>query len=68
MHRKTGKREIACLMLAFLAGMFVWGVAVPAAMEAARYLTLPVFTFAGAAFGLDAWAKQLSEMGNADNR
>jgi len=56
---KTYKRETAAALLAYLGVMFVWGVFRGEAMEAARYLTLPVFTFAGAAFGFDAWAKQM---------
>ncbi len=48
-------------MLAFLAGFFIWGVWVETAREAARFLTLPIFTFAGGAFGLDAWAKQVRD-------
>ena len=59
--RKTFKRETAVCMLAFLAGFFIWGVWVETAREAARFLTLPIFTFAGGAFGLDAWAKQVRE-------
>lgn len=57
--RKTYKREIATVMVAFLGAFFVWGVFRAEAGEAARYLTLPVFAFAGGAFGLDAMAKQL---------
>ncbi len=57
--RKTYKRELAILMLAFLAGLVVWGIYNSEARDAARFLTLPIFTFAGGAFGLDALAKQL---------
>lgn len=56
---KTYKRELATFLLAFLLALFVWGVEEGQAYEAARYLTLPVFSFAGGAFGMDAWAKQL---------
>ena len=56
---KTFKRELSVVMLAFLGVIFVWGIGNPQAAEAARFLTLPVFTFAGGAFGLDAWAKQM---------
>ena len=55
---KTYKRETAAAMFAFLGGMFVWGVYQPAAMQAAQFLTLPIFTFGGAAFALDAVFKQ----------
>jgi len=56
---KTYKRELAVVMLAFLGALFVWGVFDPEAKDSARFLTLPIFTFAGGAFGMDAWAKQL---------
>lgn len=56
---KTFKRELAAVMLAFLAGLVIWGIFDEQARDAARFLTLPVFTFAGGAFGLDALAKQL---------
>ena len=56
---KTYKREVAIVMLCFLAGFFVWGVFNGQSAESARFLTLPIFTFAGGAFGLDAWAQQL---------
>ena len=58
-REKTYKREIAVALLAYLLGFFLWGVFEPEAGEAARFLTLPVFTFAAGAFGLDALAKQL---------
>lgn len=56
---KTYKRETAGGLLVFLMGLFVWGVWEPMAFEAAQFLTLPVFTFAGGAFGMDAYAKQI---------
>ena len=56
---KTYKRELASGMLLFLGVFFLWGVENVQAAEAARYMTLPVFTFAGGAFGMDAWAKQI---------
>lgn len=46
-------------MLALLFGFFLWGVFRETAMQAAEFLTVPVFGFAGGAFGLDAWAKQV---------
>jgi hypothetical protein len=55
---KTYKREVAIAMFTFLGGMFVWGVYRTEAMQAAQFLTLPVFTFGGAAFALDAVFKQ----------
>jgi len=55
---KTYKREVAGGMLVFLGVMFVWGVGNEVAIEAARFLTLPIFTFAGGAFAIDAVFKQ----------
>lgn len=55
---KTYKREVAGAMLVFLGGLFVWGVWVPEAAQAATYLTLPIFTFAAGAFAIDAVFKQ----------
>jgi len=55
---KTYKREVAGVMLAYLGVMFVVGVYNPVAFEAARFLTLPIFTFAGGAFAIDAVFKQ----------
>lgn len=57
--RKTYKREVALLLLVFWAGMTVWGVSEERAMQAAEFMALFVFTFAGGAWGLDALAKQL---------
>jgi len=57
---KTYKRETAGVMLAFLGGMFVWGVAGNAdAMATAESLKMPLLLWAGGAFGMDAWSKQL---------
>lgn len=58
MRDKTFKREMAVVQFIFLGGLFVWGVKEPAAMQAAQFLTLPVFTFGGAAFAMDAVFKQ----------
>jgi hypothetical protein len=55
---KTYKREVALALLVILFGLFGWGVFDPEAMQAAMFLTLPVFTFAGGAFALDAAFKQ----------
>lgn len=57
---KTYKREAACVMLAFLAGLCVYGLwsGDNAALEWAKLLTAPIFLFAGGAFGLDVVAKQ----------
>lgn len=58
MKPKTYKREVAVAMLVFLAGMFGWGVYEERAMQAAEYLTLPIFTFVAGAFAMDAVFKQ----------
>jgi hypothetical protein len=55
---KTYKRETAAVMFVFLGYMFVWGVSTPEAKQIAEFLTLPIFTFGGAAFALDAVFKQ----------
>lgn len=59
-ERKTYKRETACVMLATLAGLFAWGLSVDKAqvVDVAKFLTTPIFMFAGGAFGMDAIAKQ----------
>jgi hypothetical protein len=57
--RKTYKRETAILMLVYLGAFFTWGVGNETALRIAEFLTLPVFGFATAAFGVDAYAKQL---------
>lgn len=41
-------------MLVFLLGSHAWGVAEPRAAQMAEFLTFPIFTFAGAAFAMDA--------------
>lgn len=55
---KTYKREVALVMLTFWAGMSIWGVWEPEAQRIFEFVTLPVFTFAGGAFALDATFKQ----------
>lgn len=58
-QRKTWKREVALTMLAFNLVAHVWGVWKPEAAEMARFMTTPIFLFATAAYGLDAYAKQV---------
>lgn len=58
MKTKTYKREVAGAMLLYLGVMFAVGVSNEQAMQAAEFLTLPIFGFAGAAFALDWRAKQ----------
>ncbi|WP_422049726.1 hypothetical protein [Shimia sp.] len=55
---KTYKREVASVMLVFLAVMWVWGIFDEIAFEAAKFLTVPVLGWSGAAFALDWKAKQ----------
>jgi hypothetical protein len=45
-------------MLGYLGLFFIWGVSNATALRIAEFLTLPVFGFVTAAFGLDALAKQ----------
>jgi len=57
--QKTYKRETAWVLLVGLAGLFVWGgFGNTEARQMAEFLTLPIFTFAGGAFALDAAFKQ----------
>jgi len=57
-NQKTYKREVACAMLVFLAGLFIAAAFKPSLFQLAEYLTTPVFMFAFAAFGFDAYVKQ----------
>ena len=61
---KTYKREAACAALLFLAGLTMAAIGYPdsLAWEAAKHFTVPIFTFAGMAFGLDAYAKQIKQL------
>lgn len=59
MTEKTYKRETAIAALVVLAGFYTWGVYNPEAAAAADSLVAFVFTFAGLAFGADAYAKQI---------
>lgn len=58
MDTKTYKREVAVVMLLWIAAMAIWGVWQPDARQVAEFFALPVFTFAGGAFALDAVFKQ----------
>lgn len=55
---KTYKREVAVALLAYYIGMSIASIWVPEAGQAAEAAKLSVFTFATAAFALDAGAKQ----------
>lgn len=57
---KTYKREVALGLFTTLAALVVAGVAFghERSWEAAQFFTLPVFSWAAGAFGLDAIAKQ----------
>ena len=60
MTPKTYKRETALGMLAFLAVLAVMAVFRPAeAMPVLEVLVYPILAFAGMAFGLDSYAKQI---------
>jgi len=56
---KTYKRETAWTLMAFLCGLFIWGIWEPEAMRAAEFLTLPIFALLGGALGMDSYAKQI---------
>lgn len=56
---KTYKREIAAGMLAIYFILLIAGVWKPEAAAAAEALKYTVFTFAGLAFGMDAYSKQV---------
>ncbi len=56
---KTYKREVSVAMLIFVGVFHVLGMWMPEAIQVAEYLTTPVFLFAGAAFGMDSYAKQV---------
>lgn len=60
---KTYKREVAYSMLGFLATMSVAGVVIPGALDVAETLVTPIFLFAGGAFGMDAYARQIQKPG-----
>jgi hypothetical protein len=55
---KTFKRELACIMLLYWAGMNTAGIWYPEALQAAEASKIVIWTFVGGAFALDAGAKQ----------
>lgn len=55
---KTYKRETALGLLAFWMILGVAGIWVPEAGRTFEFATLPIFSFAGGAFALDAAFKQ----------
>ena len=57
--KKTWKRETAWALIVWLAGMGGWGVYEPSAMQFAEMITVPIFSFAALAFGMDAYSKQV---------
>lgn len=59
--KKTGKREVAGVMLAYYFVMLTLGVWYPNAAEAAEAIKIPAFTFAGGAFALHAGAVQFKQ-------
>ena len=58
--KKTYKREVALGMLMFLGAIFMASLHTPELLGIAEYLTTPIFLFATAAFGADAYAKQVT--------
>ncbi len=60
---KTYKREVAYVLFGFLATMAVAGIFLPGAFATAEYLVTPIFLFAGGAFGMDAYARQIQKPG-----
>lgn len=54
MKDKTWKREVAVILLVFIGYISLFGD-----IEVLRILVTPIFLFAGGAFGLDAFAKQI---------
>ena len=59
MNPKTYKREVAVALFLALGGFFLAGIWVESAIQVAEFLTAPVFMFGAAAFGVDAYAKQV---------
>ncbi|WP_065324354.1 hypothetical protein [Tritonibacter mobilis] len=58
---KTYKREFAAFMVITTMACFVAGFWHPYFKEVAELLLVPSFTMSGAAFGLDAFAKQVKK-------
>lgn len=58
---KTYKREFAAFMVVVTMTFFLAGFWYPYFKEVAELLLVPSFTMSGAAFGLDAFAKQLQK-------
>lgn len=56
---KTYKREVASALLTCLMALAAYATMSDGALRVLEILTPPVFLFAGASFGLDAWAKQI---------
>lgn len=59
--RKTGKREVALGCLCYCAGLggYVAASGSPSGLAVLQIWLPASFIFAGGAWGLDAWAKQL---------
>lgn len=58
---KTYKREFAAFMVVVTVAFFLAGFWYPYFKEVAELLLVPSFSVAGAAFGLDAYAKQVKK-------
>lgn len=61
-RRKTLKREVAALSLAYCAGMGLAAVAWGSeqALEVLKIFVVPSFAFSAAAFGVDEYAKNIA--------
>lgn len=59
MKEKTYKREFGTALVAVLIGFFIGGAYSEYFYDVAELLLTPVMLFAGAAFGLDSYAKQV---------
>jgi hypothetical protein len=57
--QKTYKREVSAGLLVVLFAFFIAGMWFPEAMQSAEFLTAPIFMFGAAAFGVDAYSKQV---------
>ncbi len=61
MTEKTYKREVAVVMLAMYFGAQITGLWYPMALGFAEAVKSEVFLFAGGAFAMDAYAKQVQK-------
>lgn len=66
--KKTGKREVALGCLCYCAGLggYVAASGSPSGLAVLQIWLPAAFLFAGGAFGLDAWSKQLGGGGKQE--